>query len=447
MNKRNFLFMLLASICALTFAASSENVTEGKLCYIIWTYPDNPEYNYAIVNKKDGGYQGDIVIPDKIVVDNLEYKVNRIEDYAFFENLQLTSVSIPSSVRSIGDFAFYGCELLTRVSIPGSITNIGDYTFAGSGLTSLILSEGVKYMGTASFAACPLTSVVLPNSLENLGQRAFANCAKLSHINIPSKVMEIPMRAFEFCTSLREVDVPATISDIGEYAFNGCEGLTTLRLHEGLKKIGQYAFGECTSLTDVTIPSTVESMGFFTGGAFDGCSGLTSVTINSSSGFGFSNSKGLKEVRIGEGITAAGGFSGCGQLAMVFLPSTLTELWTQAFLNCTGLETLVCRASVPPTLGMSALYYDIVHKARLYVPVGCKSVYAAADTWKDFKEIIEIGDVNGDQKVDANDVASTVESILNNGEGTLDPLVTDMNGDQKVTIADVTALINTILKK
>jgi hypothetical protein len=55
--------------------------------------------------------------------------------------------------------------------------------------------------------------------------------------------------------------------------------------------------------------------------------------------------------------------------------------------------------------------------------------------------------VNGDQKVDANDVASTVESILNKGEGTLDPLVTDMNGDQKVTIADVTALINTILKK
>ena len=47
-------------------------------------------------------------------------------------------------------------------------------------------------------------------------------------------------------------------------------------IEPGVTTIGNYAFNGCTGLTSVTIPSSVETID---GGAFMGCTGLTSVTI------------------------------------------------------------------------------------------------------------------------------------------------------------------------
>ena len=63
---------------------------------------------------------------------------------------------------------------------------------------------------------------------------------------------------------------------IGDLAFEGCSGLTSLTLPTGVTKIGYDAFSGCSGLTSLTLPSGVTEIGY---SAFSGCSGLTSIYV------------------------------------------------------------------------------------------------------------------------------------------------------------------------
>ena len=67
-----------------------------------------------------------------------------------------------------------------------------------------------------------------------------------------------------------------TISEINTHAFDGCTGLTSVTIPSSVTTLS--GFKNCTGLTSVTIPSSVTSLD----GAFGDCTGLTSVTILSS---------------------------------------------------------------------------------------------------------------------------------------------------------------------
>ena len=64
--------------------------------------------------------------------------------------------------------------------------------------------------------------------------------------------------------------------ELGYYVFEGCSGLTSLTIPSSVTEIGKSAFRGCSGLTSLTLPSSVTSIG---GGTFEGCSGLTSIYV------------------------------------------------------------------------------------------------------------------------------------------------------------------------
>jgi hypothetical protein len=94
--------------------------------------PGNPSDPYLSVLSKDGGYSGAIVIPDTLEYKEEKYIPESISDQAFAGCSELTSITLPRSVKEIGYAAFYGCEQITSISLPGSLTEIGAFAFANA---------------------------------------------------------------------------------------------------------------------------------------------------------------------------------------------------------------------------------------------------------------------------------------------------------------------------
>ena len=58
------------------------------------------------------------------------------------------------------------------------------------------------------------------------------------------------------------------VTRICGFAFDGCSGLTSITIPNSVTTIGNYAFSYCTGLTSITIPNSVTSIDQY---AFDGC--------------------------------------------------------------------------------------------------------------------------------------------------------------------------------
>ena len=113
-----------------------------------------------------------------------------------------------------------------------------------------------------------------------------------------------------------------SVTNIGERAFDGCWGLTSVTIPNSVTSIGSNAFQFCSGLTSVTIPNSVTSIGEY---AFQGCYGLTSVTISNSvtsiEEYAFHDCYGLTSVTIPNSVTSIGkdAFSYCSRLTSVHI--------------------------------------------------------------------------------------------------------------------------------
>ena len=67
------------------------------------------------------------------------------------------------------------------------------------------------------------------------------------------------------------------VTTIGERAFEGCSGLTSITIPNSVTSIGTYAFDGCSGITSITIPNSVTSIG---NKAFNSCLGLTKVIVS-----------------------------------------------------------------------------------------------------------------------------------------------------------------------
>lgn len=248
-------------------------------------------------------------------------------------------------VMGIGDNAFMGCTGLTSVVVPEGVTNIGSSAFSGcTGLVSVVIPEGVSRIRYGTFTSCRvLTNLVLPESLLAIDSYAFSDCSGLTELKLPGCVECIYESAFQGCTGLAILELPESLSYMDRWVFYGCTGLTCITMPSGRGAGFEYnTFGGCTALErfevaegnqryssrdgvlysadgkrlvlypagrkaeSYAVPEGVTEISW---SAFGGCGGLTGLVLPDSL----------------ENLDGSGAFEGCGNLAGLEAPASWKE--------------------------------------------------------------------------------------------------------------------------
>ena len=132
------------------------------------------------------------------------------------------------------------------------------------------------------------------------------------------------------------------ITAFGDKCFEGCWGLTSITIPSSVTSLGKWCFIG-SGLTSITIPSSITSLGE---GCFADCYSLTSINIPSSvTAIGdncFAYCQSLISVTIPSSVTSLGEscFDNCRSLTSITIPSSVTSLGERCFAGCTNLESI-----------------------------------------------------------------------------------------------------------
>ena len=148
-----------------------------------------------------------------------------IGENAFFNN-EVSSVLLPSSVKTIGKAAFEQCKELKTISIPEALTVIGEQAFKNCIRLKTMNIASAQTIGNNAFEGCiNLSSVILPENVEIINDYVFKDCTALIGIVIPSKTQTISANAFNGCTTCNEVYIWDTAIKDTEDRFTDCANL------------------------------------------------------------------------------------------------------------------------------------------------------------------------------------------------------------------------------
>ena len=244
--------------------------------------------------------------------------------------------------------------LLSVIIVAGIFSAV---PFVASALTSGRFEYSVLDDGTAGITKyndIGSKAVTIPSTIDRykvtgIGWSAFSGCTGLKSITIPSSVTEIGGYAFRGCKGLKSITIPSSVTEIGENAFRGCKGLTSITADKNNKNytsVNGVLFNK--NKTEILAYPNAKSSSYVIpssvteigSAAFYDCTGLKSVTIPSS----------VKEI----GIDA---FSGCTGLKSVTISNGVTNIESWAFYGCTGLKSVTIPSSVAEICGSAFGYY------------------------------------------------------------------------------------------
>ena len=283
----------------------------------------------------------------EVVNNGITYRIDENGATITAAEATLTEANIPSAVEFEGN------------QYP--VIKINDRVFSDNiNLTSVKIDNGLVEICRLAFNGCQnLESVMLPESLTTLGSEAFSSCKSLRAVKIPSGVTAIPDQCFDGCSSLKSVTIPEGVTTIGNYAFGSC-CLNALTLPESLEKIGISAFYYNRVLRSVNIPAKVKKI---EEQAFSLCD--------------------LTDLVVPEGVQTIGSDAFYkNSLENLTLPSTITSIGDDAFGENNNLQSIICNAATPPTLGAGAFSSGITPSIK--VPISSIAAYRKASGWKVF---------------------------------------------------------------
>lgn len=265
-------------------------------------------------------------------------------DEGAFSSAQITSLTLPSSLRSVSKGAFVGAQVAS-LTLPDGFESMDDTAFwympklerVDLGGATTLPDSAFRYdkvlaevnfrpdlnrltdVGDYAFDTTALTSATLPDSVTSIGKGAFSNDTALTSVHLGSGIAAIGESAFVDANNLASLTVdPAnsmyTVED-GVLYSKGDAGRTLVlylptktdtdvTVPDGTVAIADAAFANNTSLRRVVLPEGLTTIGY---GAFDGDANLTDLVIPDS-------------------VTVARGLVNNG-LDTIELGTKVTELW------------------------------------------------------------------------------------------------------------------------
>ena len=190
-----------------------------------------------------------------------------------------------------------------------------------------------------------IKTLVIGDSVTTIGNYAFAASACLTSVSMGNSITTIGNFAFNSCSKLTSINIPNSVTSIGTDVFYIC-GFASIVLPDGITSIGDNTFHAC-ALTSITIPTRVKTIG-------------------------------------------VASFRNCGNLNSITMGDSLTNIANQAFEGCSKLDTIICKATTPPTITNTNTFSNVPTTANVFVPCGTAEDYKAATQWKRFSNYIEM---------------------------------------------------------
>ena len=330
--------LLLLVLMLLPMVASADAVEIDGIYYNL-----DSSAKTAEVTSNPNTYNGTIIIPETVSYEGVKYNVTSIGAWCFTNcGYNHLDVTIGDNVKTVGENAFRACYNLYKLTIGKSVASFGNKCFYKCKPENVIIKDLANWCyvdyGTSGNGANPIS----------YAKHVYVNDEELVNLVIPEGVTLINDFAFYGCEGIETVTIPYSVETIGEYAFGYCYNIKSALIGNGVKRIKRWAFSSGYKLEQLSLPQKLE---IIDDGAFDNCSGLKSVTI-------------------GNEIKSIGSF---------------------AFGECQELLDFYCYANNVPNTITDAFYESPIGNATLHVPAASVDAYKAADPWKNFKNIIPLG--------------------------------------------------------
>ena len=353
---------------------------------------------------------------------NEEYEENmddQIPNSAFYfiqtvgGSNSLNRIVLPDTLKSIGSNAFYGCKYLSgSLIIPEGVTEIKRGAFNGciglNGILSLpstlkklgnrgeddMGDEGTDYYGGVFQNCRNLTgNLILPDNLELIRGYCFSGCSGLyGELRLPAKLKRMGNCAFSYCSGFTgSLSIPQGITALPSEAFHNCGFNGTLTLHDGITNIANDAFANCHFKGELHLPKSLKviSENVFCNNDFSGTLTLPSTLTHIGSNAFANNWRLMGVLDIPNEVESIGesAFSNCKMLEGIIFPESIETIRQGAFNECYGINSIVCKGTMPAHIESGAFNGVAKDNFTLEVPESAISQYQSAPGWCDFKRI------------------------------------------------------------
>ncbi len=302
-------------------------------------------------------YTGDIVIPDVITYNGVDYTVTDLS--TAFKDQPITSIVMSNTVTKVGAGAFQGCTGLTSVTISSQLAKLEQNMFNGcTGLTEIVipgtvtsalpnsLFKGCVNLAKITFAEGTAPLDVKVNAFAEGGNSGITDLIinRAFNYSVSAAMNDKPWRGI---ANLKNVTFGGTAVEIEPSMFEGCSALESVTFNSDVTTMGTNAFAG-TALTNVTLPNSITTI---PSGAFGNARNLATVTLGDAvttiDALAFRNS-GVKNINLPASLETIGdmAFSGAKLEGVLALPENVKRIGQQAFANNTGLTAVEFPATI-----------------------------------------------------------------------------------------------------